>query len=430
MRRDRLGDSMKELLLTLLEEFKAQLDELGQLVVREAAFPDVRNKIKVAIGMRRSGKTFFVYEHIQNLLQQKIPLSRILYINFEDDRLLPMNQKQLATLLESFYSLYPENHRQLCYLFLDEIQNVDNWALVVRRFFDSKKVDMYLLGSSAKLLSKEISTSLRGRSLSTEIWPYSFNEFMSAKNISISKKHMGQNTLDELKKIFIAYLEQGGFPEVLDYPQAIRQQTLQEYVSVTTLRDIVERHDVKNINLIKYLIKRLIHDAASSFSINKIYNDLKSQGYAVGKGTLYNYLDYIEDAYLSFSVSLYSESLRKTQTNLRKTYAIDTGLVKAYSLSFKDELGRMFENVIYLDLRRMGCKVYYYLTRERYEVDFIAISPMGQRMIIQVVWDTEDDKTYERERRALDAAKKELKIAGKIITLDTYLREGIHFSVA
>jgi len=138
---------MKELQLlqVLLGEFKNKLGSLQNIVPREAHFPDAPNKIKVAMGMRRSGKTYFVYQQILKLLNNNIPLSRILYINFEDDRLLPFEREKLAKLIESFYSLYPENHEQKCYLFLDEIQNIKDWPLVIRRFHDSKNVEIFLL---------------------------------------------------------------------------------------------------------------------------------------------------------------------------------------------------------------------------------------------------------------------------------------------
>jgi predicted AAA+ superfamily ATPase len=423
---------MQVLLAELLQEFQANLRQLSGWVPRDIQIPEVNNKIKVAIGMRRVGKTYLLYQKIQALLDEGIPLTRILYINFEDDRLLPLTQKSLAQLLESFYALYPENHEQRCYFFLDEIQNVEEWPLVIRRFFDSKPVEIFLTGSSAKLLSKEIATSLRGRSLATQVWPYSFKEYLQAKsfNLETTTTIVGRSQLDKLKKELTTYLMQGGFPEVCNYNDSIRQQTLQDYVHVVTLRDIVERHKITNLVLIKYLIKRLLHDTSTSCSMNKMYNDLKSQGYTVGKDTLYDYVSYLEDAYLCFSVPLYSESLRKSQINPKKNYAIDTGLVKAYTLSFSDNLGRMFENLIYLDLRREGCDAFYYLTQdERFEVDFVAVDQQGRSHLFQVAWDISDAETYQRECRALEIATKELNMPGHLITPEVYLRRSLSTSL-
>ena len=418
-----------QILQVLLEEFQVKLKIIKEeLIIRDLTFPKAEKKIKVAIGMRRSGKTYFLYQQILNMISDGIPLSRILYINFEDDRLLPLDIKKLANLIEAFYSIYPENHDQKCYLFLDEIQNIENWPIVIRRFHDSKNVEIFLTGSSAKLLSKEIATNLRGRSLATEIWPFSFTEYMRAKNIKIDRKLYGKKTQDHLNKIFHRYLTEGGFPEVHNYETDVRQRILQEYIDIVLYRDIIERHKIKTPTLIKHMILSLIHNVSNPFTVNKFYNEVKSKGFKTGKDILYNYADYIEDAYLAFSVAIYDKSIRKTQTNPKKIYAIDPGIVRALTLDYDGDLGKLFENVIYLDLRRLGCKINYYLTSERYEIDFVVKSPQGHKKIFQVVWNTDDKKTLARENRALKAAIKELKIQGEIITLESYLREGINLS--
>lgn len=412
-------------LILLLEEFHTKLTSLPALVPRSAIFPAVENKIKVAIGMRRTGKTYFIFQKIRQLIQEKVSLTQILYLNLEDDRLLPLTRDKLAKLLEGFYSVYPENHERKCYLFLDEIQNVDDWAIVIRRFFDTKNVEIYLTGSSAKLLSTEIATSLRGRSLATEVWPYSFDEYLVAKNNLIEKKLVGSKTRDKLMHAFRQYLECGGFPEVISYEQSTREQTLQDYVTIVTYRDIIERYNIVNHAVIKYMIVAMIANVANPFSINKFYNDLKSQGYKINKDCLYDYAQHIEDTFLAFSVPLYSESIRKVQTNPKKIYAIDPGLIRAMTLDHTKDLGRLFENLIYLDLRRQGFTINYYLTRERYEVDFLVQTPQGKKELIQVTWDMADSETKLREERALTTAIRELNTPGRIVTLDSYLREGV-----
>lgn len=155
---------------------------------------------------------------------------------------------------------------------------------------------------------------------------------------------------------------------------------------------------------------------------------IKSQGYKVSKDSLYDYANYLEDAYLLFSVPLYSESIRKVQSNPKKIYAIDTGLVRAMTFDPGKDLGRLFENLIYLDLRRRGFEVYYYLTSERYEVDFLLQTRKGEKELIQVTWDMADKETKNREERALNVAMNELNIPGQIITVDSYLRDGIRLS--
>ncbi len=409
----------------LLGEFREKLTLLKDLVPRDAKFPDAPNKIKVAIGMRRAGKTYFVYQHILQLIREGTHLDTILYLNFEDDRLLPLNEQKLAQFVDAFYTLYPQNHDRKCFLFFDEIQNVTGWPTVIRRLHDTKNVEIFLTGSSAKLLSKEISTSLRGRSLATEIWPYSFSEFLRAKKTSLDTSLFNQKIKDILFNLFHDYLSTGGFPEVVSFTPDIQQQTLQEYLDITIYRDIVERHEIKHPTLIKYMILSMIYNVAKPFSINKFYNDLQSQGYSIGKDLLYEYANYIEDAYLAFSIPIYDRSIRKIYTNPKKLYAIDPGMVRAVTLDYEKDLGRLFENIVFLDLRRLGCTVHYYLTKERHEVDFLAQTGRGHKKLFQVAWNIDDTNTMQREERALEEAKEELRTEGDIITLDSYLRNGI-----
>jgi len=405
----------------LMEEFIAKLAQSEGNTLRAYQFPSIKNKVNVAIGMRRTGKTYFLLQTIRQLFPKKIPLTQILYVNFEDDRLLPANQKTLVDLIDAFFKMNPENHDKRCYLFFDEIQNVDGWPTVIRRLLDTKNVELYLTGSSAKLLSKEIATSLRGRAINTEIWPYSFNEYLLAKQVTPPKKPMGQKKIDILLQHLQNYLQQGGFPETINLPISDRNRILQDYLDIVIFRDIVERHSVTNISLITYMLKFLINNPAGVLSINKFFNDIKSQGISVGKMTLHNYLSYIEDAFLAFPVPLFSNSIRKIHSNPKKLYIIDSGLINALSIKTTPDWGHLFENLIYLDLRRQEKKIYYYLTADRYEIDFLTISLTGEKELLQVVWNDSDPKTLEREERALKQAMKELKIPGRIITPESYL---------
>jgi predicted AAA+ superfamily ATPase len=242
---------------------------------------------------------------------------------------------------------------------------------------------------------------------------------------SFLKTPFGKKTQDQLSQVFHSYMQEGDFPEVVNYAPEIRQRTLQDYIDVVVYRDIVERHDIKNSALIKYMIMAMIHNVGKPFTINKFYNDTKSQGYKLGKDSLYEYMSYIEDAYLMFSVPIYAKSIRKVQTNPKKIYAIDAGLVCASTLEPDINLGRLFENIIYLDLRRKDYVVHYYLTEDRYEVDFLVQDRQGNKQLLQVTWDMNDPDTMEREVRALELAKNELKLPGKIISLESYLRDGI-----
>ncbi len=412
---------MQNLLATLREEFEDKLKNLEPTIIpRETSFEAIPNKISVFIGMRRAGKTTFVFQQIQKLLATNIALSQILYLNFEDDRLLSPDHSILVNLTDAFYTQFPENHNKHCYLFFDEIQNVENWPQVIRRFFDSKKISIYLTGSSAKLLSTEIATSLRGRSLPTEIWPFSLREFLIARKEALPNSILSKKSSDQFGKQLITYLHASGFPETLFVSADVQRRILQDYVNVVITRDIIERHGITNVTLIRYMIKALLKNVASPFSVNKFHNDLKSQHISASKNTIYDYLQHIEDAYLLFSVSIYSESLRKIQTQPKKIYAVDPGLIQAYTLSFSPNYGHYFENLFYIDLRRRNHQIFYYHTQEGYEIDFVSKDPEGKMHLWQVVWDIQNKNTLERELRALQAAEKELGIKGVLITPESY----------
>lgn len=201
---------MQDILQTLQEEFHAALALTEKSTPRSYKFPEAKNIIKVAVGMRRSGKTYFLFQTIRQLLAESISLERILFINFEDNRLLPLDHKAMGKMIDAWYMLYPDNHNHCCYLFLDEVQNVEGWPLFLRRILDTKNIQIYVTGSSAKLLSKEIATSLRGRSLSIEILPYSYLEYLTAHHKKLPSKPLGQKSLDQHRKNLLDYFHTGG----------------------------------------------------------------------------------------------------------------------------------------------------------------------------------------------------------------------------
>jgi predicted AAA+ superfamily ATPase len=414
---------MESVLQTLQTEFHAALSLTKESTPRAYKFPEAKNLIKVAVGMRRSGKTYFLFQTIRELLAENIPLLRILYLNFEDDRILPMDHKAMGQLIDAWYTLYPENHDQCCYLFLDEVQNVEGWALVLRRMLDTKNIQIYVTGSSAKLLSKEIATSLRGRSLSIEILPFSYLEYLTTHGWELPSKPFGQKALDYHQSYLLKYFYTGGFPGIQFLPSNEQLETLQSYVETVIFRDVIERYQISNALLMKYFIKCLLKNIAAPFSINKFHKDIKSQGYKVGKDTLYSYLNYLEDAFLIFTVPIFTESLRHMQTTPKKLYAIDNGLILANTFNLSENLGKLLENQVYLDLRREGKEIFYYQTSDGYEVDFITRDSKGKYEMIQVVWDVSDPKTLERERRALQQAEQELGISGRIVDYVHYLRQ-------
>lgn len=415
--------SMQDILETLQEEFKETLNRTSDSLLRLCAFPAAHNIIKVAVGMRRTGKTYFLFQTVRKMLSQGVPLDRVLYINFEDDRMLPLGHKTMGEMIDAWYALHPDNHNHCCYLFLDEVQNVDGWPIVLRRILDTKNIQIYVTGSSAKLLSSEIATSLRGRSLAVEVYPYSYTEYLTAHHLEAPSQPFGKNIFDHHRSYLLDYFRSGGFPGVQLMPLSERLETLQNYVETVIFRDIVERYKVTNVALLKYFIKFLLKNIASVLSVNKFYKDIKSQGHQVGKDMLYSFLNYVEDAFLVFTVPIFTESLRRAQTTPKKIYAIDSGLVVANTFNLSDNLGKFFENLVYLDLRRQGKKIFYYQTTDGYEVDFVTQDDEGRHELIQVAWNTSDPLTMKREERALRQAESELGFTGTIMDVKTYLRQ-------
>jgi predicted AAA+ superfamily ATPase len=409
------------LLGTLIEETRARLKTAA--VLRDLSLSGIESKIEAVVGMRRSGKTYLLLQEMRCLLEQDCAEDAILYLNFEDDRLQPIDSTGAATLVDGFFAMFPDNHERRCHLFLDEVHAVEGWSRWLRRLHDTRDVKLYVTGSSAKLLSREIATELRGRSIATEVWPYSFAEYLRARELSVRSRILGQPTMDRLRAWAHEYLDAGGFPEVVTLDAWSRRRVLQDYVDVVVLRDVIERHGITNIALARYLTRLLLRYAGRTFSVNKTYNDLKSQGRKVGKTTLYEYLGYFEDAYLCFAVPLHESSARKTETAPRKLYAIDPGLVTAFQPEPTRDIGHLFENLIFLDLRRAGCDVCYYQTRSGFEVDFLATRPDRSSVLIQVCYDPSDEQTLNRERRALAEAEEELGLIGRLVTPQTWLED-------
>lgn len=411
----------KEYIKEIIRSFHT--NDLPTIKPRELHIPANSGKIVTLCGVRRCGKTYIMYQTIAELLSSGVDKTKIIYINFEDER-LDLSIGELDLILQSYRELYELDIKE-CYLFFDEIQNISGWEGFVRRIYDTLTKNIFITGSNAKLLSAEIATSLRGRNISYEVYPLSFSEYLSF--IDFTPDMYNPNDKAKLKNIFMQFMKDGGFPETLGMGADIRANTLQGYFDVMIYRDIIERYDEKNSALLKYFIKRVLSTFTKAISINKIYNELKSSGYKVGKNTLYQYFDYIETIYLGFALRRYDPSMLKSELSEKKSYLIDNGLLLSVSFTFSDDYGKLLENIVFLELKRSGKDIFYY--KEKKECDFLVFDRDRVVEAIQVCYDMSDKDTREREVAGLLEACEALGLQrGAIVTLDEddeFIQEGI-----
>lgn len=392
-------------------------------IQRDLKVPILNDKATVLIGMRRTGKTSIAQQILEELRITGIPKRETLYLNLEDDRLpSPLTASDLGELLDHYYHDKPDLFDKTVHIVLDEIQEVEGWEKVIRRYLDTKQVKMCLTGSSSKMLSTDIATAMRGRALTFEVWPFSFREYCRAKELEelLFEKPHGSKVSAQWLVTLQQFLKNGGFPETLSLPEALRVPVLQEYKDILLYRDLIERHKIKNTGLLDFLLSFMLKNYSGRFSVEKIFRDLKSRQIPVGKNTIHSYLSFIDKAYAAFTISLFTESTRKQNVHPRKIYCIDSGLGAAYSLGISDRMGALFENLVYIDLRRAGYKLHYYLTREGKEVDFVATRPNMKPRLFQVCWDYQREETRKREEASLEEAEKELGIRGEIVTPGNY----------
>ncbi len=382
--------------------------ELPRLTRRRGEIAEIPDGASVLVGMRRTGKTYRMFQKMHALIESGVPRNRILYLNFEDERLADITADMLGGIDEAYFRAFPPERGEISYYFFDEIQYVAGWERFVRRVLDRRDVRFFLSVSSSRLLSREVATAMRGRAVETRVFPFSFAEFLDARGIAIpgDLRMVGRKHRAVCENAFAEYLSIGGFPAALNLSALDRQQVLQGYVNTVVLRDVVERHGVTSIPVLRYLTRRLMTSSAGHFSVNKFYNDLKSQGMKCGKDTLHEYLQHLEDAFLFSCVFLDTPSERRRMVNPRKVYTADHGLVWAcLPPGSAWGTGHALENLVLTELLRRRYEPAYGITSEGHEVDFVVRAHSGERRLIQVCAEASDPKTREREIRALLTAR-------------------------
>jgi predicted AAA+ superfamily ATPase len=405
--------SMKDHVLRVIEEKLA--DALEQtfpaLTRREVSLPAVPNKAHAITGMRRAGKTCFLFQCLHDALAAGVARERLVYFNFEDERLAGMAAEDLSVIVEQYYRRFPDFRRKEEVVFcLDEIQVVEGWERFVRRIMDSEKVRVLLGGSSAKMLSREVATSMRGRALEIVVTPFSFREFLAARGIRPpgGEAMPGARQRSALRGAFDEYVRHGGFPEAATLPgEEERVRLLQGYVDTVLFRDVAERHGVGNLVALRAFVRQLLRNPSAALSVTRISNDFRSRGIAASKETLLAFLDYLEDAFLVNALPVHARSERRRQVLPRKLYLADHALAAAFSPAAGLDRGHLVENIVACELVRHTRDLAYFKTNDGLEVDFLATTFDGREMLAQVASDVSDADTLGREVRALEAAGRE-----------------------
>ena len=393
----------REILRTKLEESLAASPR--RLTRRDVRLPGIAGKAFAIIGVRRSGKTSFLAQCRSARLRRGAPPESQLLLLLEDERLAGLTVADLGWLIEEHARRFPGLHTgDGITLYLDEVQYVPGWEGLVRRLMDTGGVEVFVTGSSARLLSREVATSLRGRAMEVLVHPFSFREALRHTGDEPPGRAEEDTAPAALDQRLRRYLVEGGFPEAQGADARDRAALLAGYVDVVVLRDVIDRHGVTNPLALRWLQRQLLANPGGGFSVKKQYDTLRSQGVRIGKDTLHAYLGYLEDAFLVRTVSLHTASERRRMVNPRKAYPVDPGLIPLFARGGRSTRGHALETAVLLELERRGWEVSYVRTPEGWEVDFCARRPGEAPLLVQACLETSDDRTWEREVRALQSA--------------------------
>lgn len=363
---------------------------------------DVSSKdpfIRIVAGVRRCGKSTLVEQVRKESLESDFAL------NFDDNRLIGFSEDDFEKLYESFYELFDTQKTW----YFDEIQNIKGWELFVRRLHNEGH-KIFVTGSNARMLSAELGTHLTGRYIQTELFPYSFTEFLRSKHMHLKKNFMhSTKQTTQVKKAFREYIQHGGFPEYIQTKNPDYLKLLYENI---IYRDIVSRRQLRNTQTLLELSHYLISNVSKETS----YNALKNTFGVANAITIKEYIGYLEDAYLLFSINKYDYSLKKQLANPKKIYCIDTGLAGLVSFAFSENVGRMLENIVFLHLRRHHPTIYYH--KSKYECDFLIVNRNKVEEAVQVCRSLHDASTRKRELRGLLEAMHEHGLTGGYIVTE------------
>jgi predicted AAA+ superfamily ATPase len=375
---------------------QATTGKLPEVTPRSMTLPLDSRKVVTLVGIRRSGKTYLLYQTMHQLAAQGVDRRRMVYLDFEDDRLLPIRTRELDLILRAHEELYPDVSGQQKYFFFDEVQQAPRWESFVRRLSDTEDARIFVTGSSSQLLARELATGLRGRSISYEVFPLSFAEFLAFRHI----EHEPYSRRSEARMAAAVeeYLQTGGLPEIVLADPTLRPRILKEYVDLVFYKDLVDRYGVSNTQVLRLLLKYCLGQPASLLNIHKLYHDFRSQGLDLSKDTLYRYLAHLEESYVLFTLPIADRSLRKQAINPKKLHAIDWALGYPFVPEVHIDVGRKLESAVFLHWRRQHEDLAY-LGGTR-EVDLV-VNRERPEVLINVAYSVTESRTWEREIAAL-----------------------------
>lgn len=351
--------------------------------------------IKVITGIRRSGKSYLLHLIIDELIERGVNKDNILLIDLELARYNYITKREE---LDKIVLEFLNRHEDNVYLFFDEIQNVEDWEISIAGYYKLRNTDIYLTGSNSKLLSEELATRLTGRFINFRLYPFSFNEFIEYKKELHQEEYIKNSLNTEIENLFEEFVEYGGLPFTIS-ATANKITTLKDLYSSIIYNDIVKRYNIRNIALFERITKYLIENIGNLISGNSIYNHFKHENIDLTKNTIYNYLNYLEKAFLLSKVTREDMVVLKELTGSEKFYLIDQGFYKSELEEKHQNRGRLLENIIYIELLRQDFKVTVG-RNNNYEVDFICRKD-NTKCYIQVSYSITDEKTRERELRSL-----------------------------
>ena len=371
---------------------------------RDLQLPVNSGQMITVSGVRRCGKSSMMKIVANRLVSNGVDKDRILWINFDDERLDDMDVSELDEVLQAYREMFPDTDLSSVYMFFDEIQMVDKWELFVMRVYKSYCKNIYISGSNAKMLSSQIATALRGWPVEYEAFPLSFSEYLRFTGIKASP--YDEQGRARLVLACREYLHASAFPEiVLMNEPSLKLRKVQGYFNTMLFRDLVEHYGLSSPETVKYFLKRMMLNITKPTSVHIIYNDLKSQGRKADKNRLYELADMACDTFMFFRVNRWSASLVKETSRLPKYYFIDNGMRNAVILPQSGDDGKLLENAVFLHLRRFldpMRKITYFA--EDYECDFIIQRDENIEMLVQVCWMLGDEQTFSRELRGLKTA--------------------------